>query len=263
MNRLSKYAVAAVLSAAIFGSAQHANAQGLLGWFFGGGQCAGGACYSGQCYGRSCYSGQCYSAQRYGRSCASGQCSIAQNEKATSFESAIATKDEDKFSAPAPLGEDFDPLEELEESTPTCSPCQPVATCDESVSVPTKPTFKHPVAEGLKAARAAIAENVYLARVNRVRAQYGLNALTLDANLDYGCSAAVRNCAAYGAIYHASGCGAEILASNYSRGIDGALNQWLWSQAHARLLLNPAYTRCGVQTYVDANGKNYCAMRFR
>lgn len=261
-----KRALCAALCVAIFGSVQSAHAQ-IFGRLFGVGQCSSGQCYGGSCYGGSCYGSQCYGGQCYGRTCANGQCAngkcslTSSVEKASSYESSIATKFERESAEiestePTPLGEDWDPLE-LEKSAPTCSPCQPVQTICEA------PVKKRPIVEGIKAAANAVAENAYLARVNRVRAQYGRAPLVIDSTLDAQCAASCKNMAAAGYIYHAPNCGAEIVASNSSRGIDSALNQWLWSSAHAQYLLNANFTRCGVQTYVDSRGRNYCAMRFR
>lgn len=119
------------------------------------------------------------------------------------------------------------------------------------------------LAGGIRKVVNNVVENVYLARVNAVRVGYGLRKLELDKELDAQCAQHCRNMASAGYIYHAPSCGYEIVASNGETGIECALWQWKRSAAHAAILLNPNLTRCGVQTYRDAYGRNFCAMRFR
>ncbi len=120
-----------------------------------------------------------------------------------------------------------------------------------------------PIVDGVKKVAETALEIGYLAKVNAVRARYGLSRLALDANLDLQCASHCRNMATAGYIYHAPGCGYEIVASNSDEGVDNALVQWQQSPAHAAILLNPSFTRCGVQVCKDVYGRNYCAMRFR
>ena len=102
--------------------------------------------------------------------------------------------------------------------------------------------------------------SAFLAAANRIRARHGLPALTCDANLDAGCQYQARICQNYGALIHGSG--AEILAYNYS-GFDAALAQWLNSPAHRAHLLSGSYRTAGVAVVRGADGRVWCAMRFR
>lgn len=103
--------------------------------------------------------------------------------------------------------------------------------------------------------------SAFLAAANRIRARHGLPALTCDANLDAGCQYQARICQNSGALIHGSGV-AEILAYNWS-GFDAALAQWLNSPAHRALLLSRSYRTAGVAVVRGADGRVWCAMRFR
>lgn len=171
--------------------------------------------------------------------------------------------------------------------TPTLPPCEPVQTSEDVVdengwkAVPENPSCSPcgsveascisnnsrgqscRIAGNIKKAVKKVVENIYLAKVNAVRARYGLCRLAIDKDLDAQCANHCMNMAVAGYIFHAPACGYEIVASNNEIGIEGALQQWQQSPGHAAILLNPNLTRCGVQTYRDSFGRNYCAMRFR
>lgn len=147
------------------------------------------------------------------------------------------------------------------------SACEPVATSEEYLptcggSARTKDGFcmiRERVAETSKGD--AVAE-VYLREINATRARYGLAALTLDASLTAGATAHSQRQAQRGAIFHAAGCGAEVVAQNWSSGIREALGQWLNSPAHCALLLSSRFSRCGVATVRTSDGRNFCTLRF-
>lgn len=149
------------------------------------------------------------------------------------------------------------------------SACEPVATseeyiptCDGSARTTCEDGFcfiRERVAETSKGE--AVAE-VYLREINATRSRYGLGALTLDASLTAGAAAHSQRQAQRGAIFHAAGCGAEVVAQNWSSGIREALGQWLNSPAHCALLLSSRFSRCGVATVRTSDGRNFCTLRF-
>lgn len=153
------------------------------------------------------------------------------------------------------------------QSTP--SACEPVAkseeylpTCDGSARTTCEDGFcmiRERVAETSKGETVA---EVYLREINATRARYGLGALTLDASLTAGAVAHSQRQAQRGAIFHAAGCGAEVVAQNWSSGIREALGQWLNSPAHCALLLSSRFSRCGVATVRTSDGRNFCTLRF-
>ena len=110
-----------------------------------------------------------------------------------------------------------------------------------------------------------VAESIYLTKVNAVRARYGRAPLRIDATLERGCEQHAAWMANYGVLQHASGGygSGEIIAQNNGVGIETALGQWQNSSAHAALLLNPYFSRCGIATKRDAYGRNWCVMRFQ
>ena len=103
---------------------------------------------------------------------------------------------------------------------------------------------------------------VYLREINATRARYGLGALSLDVTLTAGCVAHSQRQAQRGSIYHANGCGSEIVAQNWGGGIAEALRQWIASPAHRSLLLSPSFRSCGVAAVRTSDGRNFCTMRF-
>lgn len=153
------------------------------------------------------------------------------------------------------------------QSTP--SACEPVAkseeyipTCDGTARTTCEDGFcmiRERVGATTKGD--AVAE-VYLREINATRARYGLAPLTLDAGLTAGASAHSQRQAQRGAIFHAAGCGAEVVAQNWSSGIREAIGQWLNSPAHCALLLSSGFSRCGVATVRTSDGRNFCTLRF-
>lgn len=161
---------------------------------------------------------------------------------------------------------------------PTVEPCAPVATTCESYArgeyVPTEQgnicvdgtcpirTAVRATANTAKNAVQTVAATTrFLLAANRIRAQYGLAALRADATLDAGCESQARICQSRGALIHGGG-NAEILAYNWS-GFDAALVQWLDSPSHRALLLAPNFRTAGVAVVRGADGRVWCAMRFR
>lgn len=153
------------------------------------------------------------------------------------------------------------------QSTP--SACEPVATseeylptCDGSARTTCEDGFcmiRERV--GATSKGDSVAE-VYLREINATRSRYGLAPLTLDAGLTAGASAHSQRQAQRGAIFHAAGCGAEVVAQNWGSGIREALGQWLNSPQHCALLLSSGFTRCGVATVRTSDGRNWCTLRF-
>ena len=153
------------------------------------------------------------------------------------------------------------------QSTPTA--CEPVATSEEYL--PTCEGSSRTICEGgFCMIRERVAETskgepvaeVYLREINATRARYGLAALTLDASLTAGAVAHSQRQAQRGAIFHAAGCGAEVVAQNWSAGIREAIGQWLNSPAHCDLLPSSRFSRCGVATVRTSDGRNFCTLRF-
>ena len=153
------------------------------------------------------------------------------------------------------------------QSTP--SACEPVAkseeyipTCDGAARTTCEDGFcmiRDRV--GATSKGDSVAE-VYLREINATRSRYGLAPLTLDAGLTAGASAHSQRQAQRGAIFHAAGCGAEVVAQNWGSGIREALGQWLNSPQHCALLLSSGFTRCGVATVRTSDGRNWCTLRF-
>lgn len=149
------------------------------------------------------------------------------------------------------------------------SACEPVATSEEYI--PTRDGSARTTCEdGFCLIRERVAETskgetvaeVYLREINATRSRYGLAPLTLDAGLTAGAVAHSQRQAQRGAIFHAAGCGAEVVAQNWSSGIREAIWQWLNSPAHCALLLSSRFSRCGVATVRTSDGRNFCTLRF-
>ena len=78
----------------------------------------------------------------------------------------------------------------------------------------------------------------YVSELNALRRRYGLRPVQIDIVLTEGAEAHSQHQAARGQIYHAPGCGAEVVAQNWSAGISEALRQWLDSPPHRSLILS-------------------------
>lgn len=163
------------------------------------------------------------------------------------------------------------PVETVEPCAPvqTCAPVEYLPECAEAPTVETTTVDgcvgdSCPIRTAAKATvqtvRNVAATTRFLLAANRIRAQYGLAALRADANLDAGCESQARICQSRGALIHGGG-SAEILAYNWS-GFDAALVQWLNSPGHRALLLGNFRT-AGVAVVRGADGRVWCAMRFR
>ena len=146
-------------------------------------------------------------------------------------------------------------------SAPTCNSVQDnQKSCN--IRTPVADTIRT-VADLPRRAVEMTSEVVWLAKLNAVRSQYGRHELQLDHLLFQGAKSHCRNMAYYNKIYHAQGCGYEIVAQNYGVGVEEALDQWLNSSGHRAILLSPSLTYAGVAAYRDNNGLNWCAARFR
>lgn len=145
------------------------------------------------------------------------------------------------------------------QSTP--SACEPVAKSEEYIPTCEDGFCMIRVSVGATSKGETLAE-VYLREINATRSRYGLAPLTLDASLTAGAAAHSQRQAQRGAIFHAAGCGAEVVAQNWSSGIREAIGQWLNSPAHCALLLSSGFSRCGVATVRTSDGRNFCTLRF-
>ena len=103
----------------------------------------------------------------------------------------------------------------------------------------------------------------YVSELNALRRRYGLRPVQIDIVLTEGAEAHSQHQAARGQIYHAPGCGAEVVAQNWSAGISEALRQWLNSPPHRSLILSAQFTRVGVGVCKTEIGANYCTIRLR
>lgn len=167
-----------------------------------------------------------------------------------------------------------EPCEPVQTTAP--EPCEPVQTtcegCDQ-VRDATKMVqvgecvggtcpIRRIVGGTVDAVQTVAATARFLAAANALRARYGLAPLQADVGLDAACKGQVGICARRGALIHGAGA-AEILAQNTS-GFEFAVSQWAASRSgHAELLLNPSFRFAGVAMERDANGRYWCAMRFR
>ena len=173
----------------------------------------------------------------------------------------------------APTAETVEVSEPCAPVQATVEPCAPVATCDEYIptetgtiicengTCPIRTAVKATTKTAARAVQEVAATARFLLAVNRVRMQYNLPTLKADANLDAGCESQAAYCSRVGQLVH-GGNSAEILAYNYS-GFDAALIQWLNSPAHRSLLLAPNFRTAGVAVVRGADGRVWCAMRFR
>ena len=103
----------------------------------------------------------------------------------------------------------------------------------------------------------------YVSELNALRRRYGLRPVQIDIVLTEGAEAHSQHQAARGQIYHAPGCGAEVVAQNWGAGIAEALRQWLDSPPHRSLILSAQFTRVGVGVCRTEIGANYCTIRLR
>lgn len=103
----------------------------------------------------------------------------------------------------------------------------------------------------------------YVSELNALRRRYGLRPVQIDIVLTEGAEAHSQHQAARGQIFHAPGCGAEVVAQNWSAGISEALRQWLNSPPHRSLILSAQFTRVGVGVCRTEIGANYCTIRLR
>ena len=221
----------ALLAASIFQTSDTFAACGLFGRIFGGRR----ACCQQSCYRYAptypAYATTC-------GTCQGGTCTTTSAPEPMQFPEELQNFDEFKpETCEAPTCTNCEPSTPSCGSAPTCSLCKPLRT---------------------------VAESVYLAKVNAVRFKYGRAPLSLDANLERGCENHANWMASYGVLQHASGGygSGEIIAQNNGVGIETALTQWQNSSAHAALLLNPYFSKCGIATKRDAYGRNWCVMRF-
>ena len=238
MTTIKRFAIIAAL--ATMAAPATVNAQGLFYRLSGGASaCAGGVCR--------------YRATSY---------SYARSAEYTPAPCAQAT------TAPEPCA----PV-----TADTPAPCDPVTTCEgcDHTRAAAKMVAVDECVGGscpLRAAARATVDNVAavaaLAKINALRARYGLRALVLDASLQRGAEAHCAAQARAGRVYHAAGSGWEICAVNGGAGIDAALAQWVASSGgygrygHREILLNASFTRVGVATVRTADGRNYCTCRF-
>lgn len=271
MTNIKRFAIIAAL--ATMAAPATVNAQGLFYRLSGGASaCAGGVCR---------YRATSYS---YARS--------AEYTPAPCAQATSAPEPCDPVTTTTPAPEPCDPV-----TTSSPEPCAPVtadtpAPCD---PVTTEPEPCAPVTARaecggdvrynrtsgdecvggscpLRVAVRSTVDNVAavaaLAKINAIRARYGLRALVLDATLQSGAEAHCAAQARAGRVYHVAGSGWEICAVNAGAGIDGALTQWLASSGgfgrygHREILLNASFTRVGVATVRTADGRNYCTCRF-
>lgn len=264
---LRKLAILAVIASAIFQSSTSYAWCGL----FGRRACAPCAsrCYSScgrsystceSCYAYaptystfspatcgSCYNGKCVAGNCGSQTCTNGSCRI-----------------EDAPKPCGPLPEELDNVTKESLEQPTCTTPSKTSFPEASPTCSTETCPSCRLADLAKQPLKTVAESVYLARVNSIRRQYGVRSLTLDAYLEQGCEAHANFMARYRVLQHASsGYGrGEIIAQNYSVGIETALNQWLNSPAHRSILLSPNAVSCGVAAKRDGYGCNWCVMRF-
>lgn len=103
----------------------------------------------------------------------------------------------------------------------------------------------------------------YVNELNALRRRYGLRPVQLDIALVEASQSHSQHQAARGQIFHAQGCGAEVVAQNWGSGISQALRQWLESPPHRALILSANFTRVGVGVCKTEIGANYCTIRLR
>ena len=261
MTIIKRFAIIAAL--ATMAAPPTVNAQGLFYRLSGGASaCAGGVCR----YRATSYS-YARSAEYTPAPCAQATSAPEPCDPVTADTPApcdpvtpAAPEPCDPVTTTTPAPEPCDPV-----TAETPAPCDPVATCeggDECVG------GSCPLRAAVRATVDNVAAVAALAKINALRARYGLRALVLDASLQSGAEAHCAAQARAGRVYHAAGSGWEICAVNGGAGIDGALTQWLASSGrygrygHREILLNASFTRVGVATVRTADGRNYCTCRF-
>ena len=260
MTNIKRFAIIAAL--ATMAAPATVNAQGLVYRLSGGASaCAGGVCR----YRATSYS-YARSAEYTPAPCAQATSAPEPCDPVTADTPAPC----DPVTTAAP-----EPCAPVTADTP--APCDPVTTCEgcDHFRAAAKMVAVDECVGGacpLRAAARATVDNVAavaaLAKINALRARYGLRALVLDASLQRGAEAHCAAQARAGRVYHAAGSGWEICAVNGGAGIDGALSQWLASSGgygrygHREILLNASFTRVGVATVRTADGRNYCTCRF-
>ena len=260
MTTIKRFAIIAAL--ATMAAPATVNAQGLFYRLSGGASaCAGGVCR----YRATSYS-YARSAEYTPAPCA--QATTAPEPCAPVTADTPAPCDPVTTAAPEPCA----PV-----TADTPAPCDPVTTCEgcDHTRAAAKMVAVDECVGGscpLRAAARATVDNVAavaaLAKINALRARYGLRALVLDASLQRGAEAHCAAQARAGRVYHAAGSGWEICAVNGGAGIDAALAQWVASSGgygrygHREILLNASFTRVGVATVRTADGRNYCTCRF-
>lgn len=223
-----------------------------------------------QIFRRACVGGACYRSYSAYRSYAPAVTSAAPC-------AAVGACEEVAVAPCEPVAvEPCEPVQTVEEPEP--EPCAPVAapvcescegaevatyTVGECVNgtCPIRRVVKGTAQTAVDAVATVAATAKMLVAVNAVRARYGLRPLQTDVILDKGCETQANVCATRSTLIHAPGC-YEILAQN-TTGFDAALNQWVASQGHAALLLNPSFHYAGIAVKRDASGRYWCAMRFR
>ncbi len=156
-----------------------------------------------------------------------------------------------------------------------CAPCAPVAPTtgpkwEERLQrskeyMPAPPPVDVPKLSPLESCAETFKKDVigYVSELNALRRRYGLRPVQIDIVLTEGAEAHSQHQAARGQIYHAPGCGAEVVAQNWSNGISEALRQWLDSPPHRSLILSANFTRVGVGVCKTEIGANYCTIRLR
>jgi len=108
-----------------------------------------------------------------------------------------------------------------------------------------------------------------------IRSSYGLSTLSPDATLEQAALEQAKLMAGAGTMNHTArlgksfgrrvrgngieGAAAENIAHG-SFGMDELFQRWMNSPGHRRNMLNPAYTRYGLASASEANGKRYWAL---
>ena len=202
-------------------------------------------------------------AQIFRRACPTGSCPYSATYRVASSYQRVAPCEQATETVEAP-----EPCAPVQTTVEPCAPVEYLPECAEAPTVETTTIDgcvggTCPIRTAAKATvqtvRNVAATTRFLLAANRIRAQYGLAALRADATLDAGCESQADYCRRTGTLIHGSG--AEILAYNYS-GFDAALVQWLNSPGHRALLLGNFRT-AGVAVVRGADGRVWCAMRFR
>lgn len=240
------------------------------GGLFNRAQCANGQCglfsrqasYRGQCTTETCYSGQCSTGN-----CANGQCTL---EAVNELPPAPCAPTMDEVETPAPCKavetvEELNPCSSVEtvveEPVKPCGAVQTVETCTCTVCGETTPGCgfcgnseckRQTVVDKI---RNVVANLPLFNSINRVR----MTRLTFDANLSAQAKEQASRMARQGFLSHMGG-SAEICC--YCSDVNQAVNVWLSSGAHRRIML-AGYTRCGTGFCKDAYGRVWCCARFQ